>query len=91
MHNTEGPTQLRALLREIVLALMGTFTLFEVDPKVETVIARSLLQIAEANHAAIEKPRRARGRAALRALLDELERPDRNSKSEHETNTEASR
>jgi hypothetical protein len=91
MTSLEDQRRTRHLLREIVLAVMGTFSLYEVEPAVGTALARMLTQIADAHDAGIGRPRYARGRAALRALRNELERPDRQLQSKHERSTEATR
>ncbi|MFI5298643.1 MAG: hypothetical protein ACHREM_11135 [Polyangiales bacterium] len=79
MDQSQHERALRAVHRETVLALMGTFSLYEVPADVETVAARALFQIVVAHPCGVARPRYGRGRAAMRALLNEIERPDRES------------
>jgi hypothetical protein len=65
---------LRAAFREVTLTLLGVFDMYDADPAIETAIARGLGDVVRARLSEIARPRAAKGRAALRALLNEIDR-----------------
>ena len=67
-------TSLRATCRELTLTLLGIFDLYGAEPALVTATARGLADVFHARVPELLRPRAARGRAALRALLHELER-----------------
>lgn len=68
-------TALRATCREVTLTLLGVFDMYGAEPTLVTATARGLADVFKARVPELVRPRAARGRAALRALLAELERP----------------
>jgi hypothetical protein len=67
-------SELRATFREVTLAVLGVFEMYEADPAIATAIARGLGDVLRARLPEIARPRATKGRAALRALLNEIER-----------------
>ena len=65
---------LRAAFREVTLTLLGVFDMYDADPAIETAIARGLGDVVRARLPETARPRAAKGRAALRALLNEIDR-----------------
>jgi hypothetical protein len=63
---------MRALMREVTLTLLAVFEMYGADLAVVTATARSMADVFRARLSELERPRR-RGRAALRALLRQLE------------------
>jgi hypothetical protein len=88
MDQIEHERAVRAVHREVVLALIGVFGLYEVAPDVETATARALTAIALGRACGVARPRSMRGRAAMRALLNEIERPDMTFKQSMTTTNE---
>jgi hypothetical protein len=75
MMTDEERTALRATCREVTLTLLGVFDMYGAEPTLVTATARGLADVFKARVPELVRPRAARGRAALRALLAELERP----------------
>lgn len=75
MATEEGQAAHRAMARHVTLAMLGVFALYGADEVVVTAIARGVADAFRAQVPGFGRSRR-RGRAALRALLDELERVD---------------
>jgi hypothetical protein len=65
---------LRAAFREVTLTLLGVFDMYDADPAIETAIARGLGEVVRGRLPEIARPRATKGRAALRALLNEIDR-----------------
>ena len=75
MTTDDNRPALRATCREVTLTLLGVFDMYGADPALVTATARGLADVFHARMPELARPRGARGRAALRALLNELERP----------------
>jgi hypothetical protein len=67
-------SELRATFREVTLTVLGVFEMYEADPAIATAIARGLGDVLRARLPEIARPRATKGLAALRALLNEIER-----------------
>ncbi len=74
MTTQEERNALRKVFREVTLTLLGVFEMYDADPAIETAIARGLGDVLRARLPELARPRAAKGRAALRALLNELDR-----------------
>ncbi len=74
MTTQEERDALRKMFREVTLMLLGVFEMWDADPAIETAIARGLSDVLRARLPEVTRPRAAKGRAALRALLHEVER-----------------
>jgi hypothetical protein len=74
MNTPDERPALHATFRELTLTLLGIFDLYGADPALVTATARGLADVFHARVPELLRPRAARGRAALRALLHELER-----------------
>lgn len=75
MMTDDERTALRATCREVTLTLLGVFDMYGAEPTLVTATARGLADVFKARVPELLRPRATRGRAALRALLAELERP----------------
>jgi hypothetical protein len=78
MMNEDERNALRATCREVTLTLLGVFDMYGADTPVVTAAARGLADVFCAHLPELARPRAARGRAALRALINELERTTTN-------------
>lgn len=74
MTTQEERDGLRKVFREVTLTLLGVFEMYDADPAIETAIARGLGDVLRARLPEVTRPRAAKGRAALRALLNEIDR-----------------
>ncbi len=74
MTTQEERDALRKVFREVTLTLLGVFEMYDADPAIETAIARGLGDVLRARLPVVARPRAAKGRAALRALLNEIDR-----------------
>jgi hypothetical protein len=74
MTTPDERSELRATFREVTLTVLGVFEMYEADPAIATAIARGIGDVLRARLPEIARPRAAKGRAALRALLNEIER-----------------
>lgn len=77
-------SELRATFRELTLTVLGVFEMYEADPAIATAIARGLGDVMRARLPEVARPRSAKGIAAIRALLNELERATRSPKDGQE-------
>ncbi|GAC1528696.1 MAG: hypothetical protein NVS3B10_25710 [Polyangiales bacterium] len=74
MTRHEERDALRKVFREVTLTLLGVVHLEDADPAIETAIGRGLGDVLRARLPEVTRPRAAKGRAALRALLNEIDR-----------------
>lgn len=74
MTTPDERSELRATFRDVTLTVLGVFEMYEADPAIATAIARGIGDVMRARLPEIARPRAAKGRAALRALLNEIER-----------------
>lgn len=74
MTTQEERDALRKVFREVTLTLLGVFEMYDADPAIETAIARGLGDVLRARLPEVARPPAAKGRAALRALLNEIDR-----------------
>lgn len=74
MTTQEERDALRKVFREVTLTRLGVFEMYDADPAIETAIARGLGDVLRARLPEVPRPRAAKGRAALRALLNEIDR-----------------
>ena len=73
----EERSERRAIFRELILTVLGAFEMYDADPALATAVARGLGDVMRAHAPEIARPRAARGLAAVRALLSEIERTNR--------------
>jgi hypothetical protein len=74
MTTQEERDAVRKMFREVTLTLLGVFEMYDADPAIDTAIARGLGDVLRARLPEVARPRAAKGRAALRALLNEIDR-----------------
>ena len=74
MTTQEERDALRKVFREVTLTLLGVFEMYDADPAIEAAIARGLGDVLRARVPEVARSRAAKGRAALRALLNEIDR-----------------
>ncbi len=74
MTTQEERDALRKVFREVTLTLLGVFEMYDADPAIETAIARGLSDVLRVRLPEVARPRAAKGHAALRALLNEIDR-----------------
>ncbi len=74
MTTQEERDALRKVFREVTLTLLGVFEIYDADPAIGTAIARGLGDVLRVRLPETARPRAAKGRAALRALLNEIDR-----------------
>ena len=74
MTTQEERDALRKVFREVTLTLLGVFEMYDAEPVIETAIARGLGDVLRARLPEVARPRAAKGRTALRALLNEIDR-----------------